>query len=193
MRQYNVFSPLVVISQGEQFQWTVTTAELKTAPKQQIVVEPLPGGSWALDQPSYTLTASSPTATAKVTGNLGTGFICQPGANNVGSQKIIITPNAANAPCDGASVAPGNYFIWTNDSADTQIIRPDPANPNYWPLPQPHYAVPPKSWIAVQVPSDAANGSYPFTVSDRLGAPQCPQQGQPIIIVGSNVAAKPKH
>lgn len=193
MRQYNVFSPIVVVAEGEQFQWTVNPAELKATPKQQIVVQPIPGAGWALDQPSYTLTVAAPSAAAKVTGNLGTGFVCQPAANNVGGQKIIVTPNAANAPCDGASVAPGDYFIWTNDSADTQIIRPNSNNANYWPLPQPHYAVPPGSWIAVQVPSDAANGSYPFTVTDKLGGTQCPQEGQPIIIVGSGGPPLPKH
>lgn len=182
-RQFNVFSPIIVVYEGETFLWTVNQAELGTA--SQVVVAPLSGGTWALDKPSYTVTPNAP-AVAKVVGNLGTPFMCTPAAGNVGTQKIITTPKPASAACDGATVAPGNYFIWLNESVETQIIRPNSNNPNYWPLPQPSYAVPPNSWIAVAVPTDAADGSYPVTVTDKLGGSQCPNEAQPIIIVQSN-------
>ncbi|HEX4036949.1 MAG TPA: hypothetical protein VHX37_02740 [Acidobacteriaceae bacterium] len=182
-RQFNVFSPIIVVCEGETFLWTVNQAELGSA--SQVVVEPLLGGTWALDQPSYSVKPNAP-ATAKVVGNLGTPFMCTPRAGNVGTQKIITTPKPPSAACAGATVAPGNYFIWLNESAGTQIIRPNPNNPDYWPLPQPHYAVPPHSWIAVAVPADATDGDYPVTVTDKLGGSQCPDDAQPIIIVQSN-------
>lgn len=185
-RQFNVFSPIIVVFEGETFQWTVNGAELGKSP--QIVVKPS-AGSWPLDKPSYTVTPTAP-ATAKVTGNIGTGFICDPPANNVGTQKIITTPKPAGPACDGTVVAPGNYFIWLNETAETLMVAADVTNPNYWPLPQPRYAVPPHSWIAVAVPADAVEGSYPVSVTDKTGKPQCPQQGQPIIIVQSDAGGR---
>jgi hypothetical protein len=187
-RQFNAFSPVIVVYEGETFQWVVTQAELGKA--SSITVGPAED-DWPLDKPSYTVTATTP-ATAKVTGNVGADFECKPPANNVTEQKIITTPNPAGPACDGATVAPGNYFIWLNDTADTLIIRPSPSNPNYWPLPQPHYAVPPNSWIAVAIPAQATEGNYPITVTNKAGQPQCPQLGQPIIIVQSDGAGKPK-
>ena len=182
-RQFNVFSPLVVLFPGETFQWIMNKAEGPS-----VTVQPSPGTSWPLDKPSYVVAPNAP-ATAKVIGGTNATFACTPPANNVTTQKIILTARVAGPACDGASVEPGGYFIMLNESAETLMIAPDPANANYWPLPQPRYAVPPNSWIAVAVPSDAANGSYPVTVTDKLGVPQCPQQGQPIIIVQSNGAA----
>ncbi|HEX4067622.1 MAG TPA: hypothetical protein VHZ09_16500 [Acidobacteriaceae bacterium] len=182
-REFNVFSPVIVVYEGETFRWTVNQAELGTA--SQIVVSPADGSVWPLDKPSYTVTPSTP-ATAKVTGNVGVDFECSPPATNVGEQKIITTPHPAGPACNGVTVAPGNYFIWLNESAETLIIRPNTANPSYWPLPQPSYAVPPNSWIAVAIPSDARDGQYPVTVADKLGQPQCPDETQPIIIVQSN-------
>jgi hypothetical protein len=176
-RQFNVFSPLVVLFPGETFQWIMNKAEGPS-----VTVQPSPGTSWPLDKPSYVVAPNAP-ATAKVIGGTNATFACTPPANNVTTQKIILTARVAGPACDGASVEPGGYFIMLNESAETLMIAPDPANANYWPLPQPRYAVPPNSWIAVAVPSDAANGSYPVTVTDKLGVPQCPQQGQPIIIV----------
>jgi hypothetical protein len=183
-RQFNVFSPIIVVYEGETFQWVVTQAELGKA--SSITVEPA-DDDWPLDQPSYTVTPLAP-ATAKVTGNVGADFECDPPANNVAEQKIITTATPAGPACNGVTVAPGNYFIWLNEEADTVIIRPSAANANYWPLPQPHYAVPPNSWIAVAIPADAAEGSYPVTVTDKAGQPQCLQLGQPIIIVQSDGA-----
>jgi hypothetical protein len=184
-RQFNVFSPVVVVYQNETFQWIVTAQELGSS--SSIVVQPS-GGAWPLDKPSYTVTAAAP-VTAKVTGTAGAGFTCNPPPTNVTAQKIVTTPRAAGSACNATTVAPGDYLIWLNDSTDTLFIAPDPGNANYWPLPQPQYAVPPNSWIAVAVPSEAANGSYPITVNDKLGQPQCLTHAQPIIIVQSNGAS----
>ncbi|HEX4008269.1 MAG TPA: hypothetical protein VHX60_18990 [Acidobacteriaceae bacterium] len=181
-RQFNVFSPVIVVYEGESFDWVVNPAELGTA--SAITVLPAEG-TWPLDKPSYTVTPGTPVK-AKVIGNVGADFMCDPPALNVTTQKIITTPCAADGPCNGAVVAPGNYFIWLNETADTLMAEPDPANSNYWPLPQPKYAVPPKSWIAVEVPAYASAGSYPVIIANKLGAPQCPQLGQPVIIVQSN-------
>ena len=179
-RQFNVFSPLVVVYQNETFQWIVTPKELGSS--SNVVVQPSGPGAWPLDQPSYTVTPNAP-ATAKVIGGAGSGFTCTPPATNVTAQKIVTTPRAAGSACNATTVAPGDYLIWLNDSADTLFTAPDPNNDNYWPLPQPQYAVPPHSWIAVAVPSEAASGSYPITVTDKLGQPQCLTHTQPIIIV----------
>jgi hypothetical protein len=182
-REFNVFSPIIVVYEGEKFAWTVTQAELGSA--SEIVVSPADGGEWPLEESSYTVNPNAPTV-AKVIGNVGADFMCTPPANNVDTQKVITTPNPAGGACEGASVAPGNYFIWLNETAETQIIRPSPNSPNYWPLPQPHYAVPPNSWIAVAMPADATDGNYPILVTDKLGGSQCKEMAQPIIIVQSN-------
>lgn len=179
-RQFNVFSPLVVLSPGETFTWIMNKAQGAS-----VTVQPSSGTSWPLEKSSYTVTPAA-SASAKVTGNTAATFTCTPPAKNVTTQKIIMTTKVAGPACDGASAAPGGYFIMLNESAETLIIAPDPANANYWPLPQPKYALPPNSWIAVAIPSDAANGTYPVTVTDKLGTPQCPQQGQPVIIVQTN-------
>jgi hypothetical protein len=181
-RTFNVFSPVIVVYEGEQFNWTVNQAELGSAT--EIVVSPV-AGVWPLEKPSYTVKANALTP-ATVTGNVGADFRCSIKAPNITTQKIITTPKPAKTACNQVNVAPGNYFIWLNETADTQIIRPDSSNPNYWPLPQPHYAVPPNSWIAVQVPSGATFGNYPVTVHDKGGLSQCTELTQPIIIVGSN-------
>lgn len=191
MRQFNVFSPVVVVAQNETFQWIVTQAELGTRAK-NIIVEPLAGSTWPLDQPSYTVTPSAP-ASAKVTGNVGSGFTCNTPPNNIASQKIVVTARAAGGPCAGTTVAPGDYLIWTSESANTMFVAPDPANPNYWPLPQPQYAIPPNGWIAVAVPAEALNGTYTITVTDKAGEPQCTDKTQPIIIVQSNGGLGKKH
>jgi hypothetical protein len=183
-RQFNVFSPVIVTYPNETFEWVVTAAELGT--NTSVTVEPA-DGSWPLDQPSYVVTADTPVS-ATVTGNTDADFECKPTpAPNVTVQKIITAPLPSNPACNGAVGVPGDYFIWSNETfVDTLIIKPDPASGLYWPLPQPYYAVPPNSWIAVEIPDDAIEGAYPVIVENKLGQPQCPQLGQPVIIVQSN-------
>lgn len=184
-RIFNVSSPVVVTYPGEHFAWTVNPSQIPSGDT-AITVQPNAGVNWYLDKNSYSVGSGSNQA-AKVSKQAVPGeylFHCSPGALNVATQRLIIVPKPATDPSQDVNVLPGGCFIWVNENQALTTIEPDPANNNYWPLPQPAYVVRPNSWLALEVPTDALAGSYGLIVS---GGSAYRLRGQPKIIIGTSL------
>jgi hypothetical protein len=179
MRKFNVYSPVVVVVPNENFEWVLNSAE---APS--VTVQPV--SSWPLNQNSYPVTAGTPVqATVAAGAAKGTySFSCTPPAPNVGSQQIVIAARHFIDPCSDVSVMPGDYFVWKNSGTDGVTIVPDPANPNFWPIGDQHHYIKGGGHHAVQVPANAAAGSYSLLLTFDGGG-GCAQDTQPKLIVGS--------
>jgi hypothetical protein len=182
MRQFNVFSELVVPYPGETFEWVMNPAEGST-----VTLSPS-NGSWPLANPSYTVNAGTPTsATASGEANSQGDFQCSPAAPGVTTQKIIVAAQAPIPVCEDVVVVAGDYFIWQNDTANAVSITPDPGNSNFWPLPSQEHEVPANGHLALQIPTDAEEAEYTLVVTSEGGGAVCPEAAQPKIIVGSNM------
>ena len=180
MRSFNVFSDIVVAVPNETFTWVANENEGSS-----IVVS---SSNWGLALPSYTVPgAGSATATASgPPGTVGT-FSCQPPAENVSTQTLVIASQGYISICDDVMVGPGDYFVWQNTTSEPVVISPDPANPDFWPLESQQHTVPPNGFLAVLVPADAVmNNEYPLVVAMEGGAGACDEATQPKIIIGSN-------
>lgn len=186
-RKINVFTPVVVVAQGESFSWVVQPAEIPNG-ETSIDVE---SDEWPLPSEEYTVSPDSPQSVV-VPSNAETGsysFDCDPADPNAISQTLIVIEQLAADPCEGATVEPGGYFIWVNDRSDPAVIAPDPNNSNFWPLPDDQYEVAPNDWLVLRIPDSAEPGEYPLVVSNGQGKGRCPQLGQPKIIVSGDGTA----
>jgi hypothetical protein len=189
-RAFNVFSPTIIAYAGEKFVWTVSQAELGSS---QYVEVSSTDPNWPLTPRSFQVSPGSNNL-ATVTGAAGTEatFFCNPTAPN--PQTIYVAHRCSGSPCNGASVAPGGHIIWVNESADVLIVRPDPAGGGYWPLSSPAYAIPPNSWLTLEVDATSTlNRSYPILVTTASGENPCITLGQPVIIVQSDGGPMPDH
>jgi hypothetical protein len=182
MRQFNVFSELVVPYPGETFEWVVNQAEIGSNTSATVS-----SNNWPLTQASYTVSPGSPTqATAQSTANITGQFTCSPPAADVTNQVMVISADVPVNVCNDVNVAPGEYFIWQNDMTVSVIVTPDPANINFWPLPEQQHTVPPNGYLTLLIPEDATTEQeYPLVVGLETGVAACPEAGQPKIIVGS--------
>jgi hypothetical protein len=189
-RAFNVFSPTIIAYAGEVFTWTVSPAELGTAPA---ITVSSTDPNWPLSPKSFVVTPGSnnlATVDSNAAGNQA-AFTCSPSAPN--PQTIFVAHRCSGSPCNGATVSPGGHIIWTNDSNDVLIVKPDPNNPDYWPLDAPSYAIPPNSWLTLEIDDQASlNVNYPIVVTTASGANPCAVSGkhgllgQPVIIVQSD-------
>lgn len=187
IRNINVYNALVVVSLGEKFNWVGTPGELPSGAS--IVVAQSGTDPWPLDQTSYTVTSSAPSVEAQVArdhAHLGTfSFACTPANPNVTDpQTLVVIKNPNCQPCDDVTVAPGGYFVWVNEDREAVFISPDPANTNFWPLPDDQYEVAPQDWLIVHVPDDAAPGDYNLVVTGPDKGGRCDRQTQPKLSVG---------
>lgn len=192
-RAFNVFSPTIIAYAGEQFVWSVNAAELGSSPDIEISsTDP----NWPLTPKSFKVAPGSnsvATVSSNAAGTQST-FVCTPSAPN--PQTIYVAHRCSGSPCNGAIVAPGGHIIWTNDSPDVLIVTPDPKNADYWPLDAPAYAIPPNSWLTLEINAAAALGkTYAIIVTTASGEQPCRILGQPVIIVQSNggVDTHPHH
>jgi hypothetical protein len=183
MRKFNVYSPLVVVVPNENFDWVLNSAEAAS-----VTVQPV--NNWPLSQNSYSVTAGTPVqATVSATAVKGTCFFsCTPAAPNVATQQIVVAALHFVNPCSDVSVMPGDYFVWKNDNASGVTIVPDPNNPNFWPIGDQHHYIEAAGHHAVQVPANAAAGSYTLLVTFDGGG-GCTAATQPKIIVGGSGVA----
>ncbi|HTV15028.1 MAG TPA: hypothetical protein VME68_09945 [Acidobacteriaceae bacterium] len=182
-RSINVFTPVVVVAQGETFNWVVQPAEIPPGDA-SVNVE---SGSWPLPDDEYIVSpTSAQSVTVPTSADPGTyTFECDPPDPNVTSQTLVVIAQLAGDPCQGATVQPGGYFIWVNEDPESAFISPDPGNTNFWPLPDDQYEVPPNDWLVLKVADNAQPGEYNLVVTKPHGRGRCPQAGQPKIIVGS--------
>lgn len=192
-RAFNVFSPTIIAYAGESFIWTVNGNELGPSPDIQISsTDP----NWPLTPKSFTVSPGSnnlATVSSKAAGTQAV-FTCNPPAPN--PQTIYVAHRCSGSPCNGASVAPGGHIIWTNDSAEVLIITPDPSNSDYWPLDAPAYAIPPNSWLTLEInPAAALDKTYNIVVTTASGKKPCEILTQPVIIIQTNggVDTHPHH
>lgn len=184
-RAFNVYSPTIITYAGEQFVWTVNKAELGTASSIYVSsTDP----KWPLTPKTFEVTPGSnnlATVSSTAAGTQAT-FTCFPAALNVSPQTIYVAERCSGSPCNGATVRPGGHIIWTNESDDVLIVTPSSSNPDYWPLAAPAYAIPPNSWLTLEVDSGALLGKeYSIVVTTPSGVVPCDTSGQPIIIVQS--------
>jgi hypothetical protein len=183
MRQFNVYSPLIVVVPNENFDWVLNSAEASS-----VTVEPV--STWPLTDSSYTVNAGTPVP-ASVSGTAAAGsysFTCNPPAPNVTSQQIIVAARNFVDVCSSVTLMPGDYFIWKNDTANPVTIAPDPSNPDFWPLGSQSHGVGAHGHLALQIPADAEMGkSYNLVVTFQGGGGGCPQDTQPKLIVGSGM------
>jgi hypothetical protein len=183
-RNINVFTPVVVVAQNETFNWVVEPAELPPN-ESSIDVE---SDDWPLPNDEYEVSPNTPVSvTVPAKADPGSySFDCDPNAPNAHEQTLVVIKHLGGDPCGGATVAPGGYFIWINDTNGPAIIKPNPNNPSYWPLPDDQYEVPPNDWLVLQVPDNVEPGDYPIDVTDGKGGARCTLMGQPIIIVSGD-------
>jgi hypothetical protein len=179
-RQFNVYSPLVVVVPGEPFNWVCNSAE-----GTQVTVESEDG--WPLNQDPYTVTSGTP---APATVNSGAaagsyGFSCNPTAPNVQSQALVVAALDFVSPCSDVTVMPSEYFIWVNDTDQALTIEPDPGNEDFWPFDSQSHAVVAHGYLAVQIPPDAETGKTYNLIVTYEGGGGCTQATQPKLIVGS--------
>ncbi len=178
MRQFNVFSELVVVAPSETFEWVVNSIEIQQG--NSITVS---SSDWPLTAPSYSVSAGTGTqATAQNTPGIAGTFSCTPSAPNVRLQTLVTAAQGFISVCDDVSAKPGDYFIWQNTTSKHVRIAPDEGNDNFWPLPGQEHEVPANGTLALQVPAEAEVGEYLLTVTSE-GSAACPQAGQPKIII----------
>ncbi len=180
MRKFNVYSPLIVVVPSENFEWMLNPAEAAS-----VTVQPV--NTWPLNQNSYSVTAGTPVqATVSATAVKGAyPFSCTPSAPNVTAQQIVVAARTFVNPCSDVSVMPGDYFVWKNDNTSGVTIVPDPNNRNFWPIGDQHHYIEAAGHHAVQVPANAAAGSYDLVVTFDGGG-GCTQDTQPKLIVGGS-------
>jgi hypothetical protein len=183
MRSFNVFSELVVVWPGEQFNWVVNQDELGSGTSAQVTVSP---SSLLTPVGPYIVTPATPvSATASATPGQGT-ITCNPVAPGIATQTIIVAAVKADI-CGDVSVDPGDHFIWENKQTSPVLVSPDPTNDAFWPLPDQEHWVPANGWLVAQIPADAKSGmSYTLQLTMNGKAFSCsPMAAQPKIIVGS--------
>jgi len=180
MRKFNVYSPVIVVVPGENFDWVLNSAEAPSVTVQ-------PATSWPLNQNSYSVTAGTPAqATVAASATKGAySFSCTPADPNVGSQKIVVAARQFINPCSDVSVMPGDYFIWKNENTGGVTIEPDPGNSDFWPIEGQHHYIQGGGHHAVQVLPNAGAGSYNLVVTFDGGG-GCTQATQPKLIVGGS-------
>ena len=184
MRQFNVFSELVVPYPGETFLWVVNQAEIPTG-NTSITVE---SDDWPLTEASYVVTPGTGTqATADQDPGEEATFACTPPAPNVETQTLALAAQPPVSICVDVTVVPGDYFIWENTTNATLTITPDDNNDNYWPLPGQQHQVPANGWLALQIPEDAEDGNYTLVVAMEGGGTACPELAQPKLIIQSGL------
>jgi hypothetical protein len=183
MRRFNVFSELVVSYPGETFLWVVNAAEIPTGSTSVTVSS----NSWPLTQGAYVVTPGTGTqATAENSPGADAIFSCTPPAPNNDEQSMVIAAQAPSSVCTDVNVAPGEYFIWDNQTNHAITIKPDENNKNYWPLPGEQHVVPANGWSSIQIPGDAEEGEYTLVVASE-GNAVCPENAQPKIIIQSGI------
>jgi len=181
MRQFNVFSELVVPYPGETFLWVVNAAEIPSG-STSITVSPVT--DWPLTETSYVVVPGPGTqATADTDPGDEATFACTPAAPNVTTQTIALAAQVPVSICSDVTVSAGEYFIWENTTSGTVTITPDDSNKGYWPLPGDQHQVPANGSLPLLVPEDAINGNYVLVVATESGGAACPQAAQPKIIV----------
>jgi hypothetical protein len=181
-RQFNVYSALVVPVPNETFEWVATSAE------GSVEVSALAQSTWPLTGTSYSVPAGGTTsATAGPTAGVAASFQCNPPATDVTSQAIVIASQGFISFCSDVEVDPGDYFVWENTTSTAVVIKPNPENPNFWPLESEMHTVPPNGWVTVLVPENAEDGEYPLVLTLEGGGAACPDlANQPKIVIGSN-------
>jgi hypothetical protein len=184
MRSFNVFSELVVVWPGEQFNWAVNQDELGSGTSAQVTVSP---SSLLTPVGPYNVTPTTPVS-ATASGTPGQGTItCIPVAPGVAKQTIVVAVVKADI-CGDVSVDPGDHFIWENKQTSPVLVSPDPTNDAFWPLPDQEHWVPANGWLVAQIPADAKSEmSYTLQLTMNGKAFSCSPMGtQPRIIVGSS-------
>jgi hypothetical protein len=182
MRQFNVYSALVVPIPNEIFEWVAGENE------GTVVVSPVPDTTWPLTSSSYTVPGGGgfPATANGVAGAEGT-FVCDPVAPDVTTQTIVIASQGFISFCSDVNVNAGDYFVWENTTSSPIVVAPDPDNPNWWPLEADEHTVPPNGYLTVLVPEEAEDGNYPLSVTIEGAGTACPDlANQPVIKVGSN-------
>lgn len=182
-RQFNVYSPSIVVVPRENFHWVLNSAE---APS--VTVQPVAGGSWPLTSSQYSVTAGTPVQ-ASVSSSATAGnyaFACSPPAPNVTSQQIIVAALDFVTVCSTFTLKPGDYFIWYNDTTSEVTIAPDPNNDDFWPLGSQSHAMGPHGHIALQIPASAEPGKEYALVVTFTGGGGCTQDTQPKLIVSGS-------
>lgn len=180
MRKFNVFSALVVPYPGETFEWVVNANEIASG--DTVTVS---SSAWPLTFPSYTVQPGHPaTATASNKPGAKGNFACSPPANNVTTQTIVVASQAPVSICNNVVVMPGDYFIWENTNPKPVLIKPDDANPDFWPLSSQEHMIAANGYAATLIPTDATVNSYTLIVTME-GTAVCTQTAQPKLIVGS--------
>lgn len=184
MRQFNVFSELVVPYPGETFLWVVNAAEIPPGSTSIIVAS----SDWPLTAASYVVTPGTGTqATAEQEPGEQATFTCTPAAPDVETQTLALASQAPVSACSDVNVVPSDYFIWENTTNEIITITPDENNSNYWPLPGQEHQVPANGWLTLQIPEDAAEGEYTLVIATENGGSACPEAAQPKLIIQSGL------
>jgi hypothetical protein len=183
VRQFNVYSPVIVVVPNETFEWVLNPSE-----SNQLTVQ---SSNWPLPAQQYTVTAGT-ALQVTVPSNATAGsyqFSCTPNpAPNVTSQQFIVAALEFINPCnDVDSIAPGQYFVWKNSDASRAVtIVPDPSNPDFWPIGDQHHVIEAGGHHVVQIPANATpDRSYNLQISYEGGG-ACAEATQPKIIVSGS-------
>jgi hypothetical protein len=183
-RPFNVYSPIIVVTANETFDWVVNASELRGGAEYVTVNVP------QLSPTPYKVKPGTPTpATVPPTANGILTFSCDPPATNVTRQQIVIAAVAFVDPCAEITLTPGDYFVWKNGKTDQAVtITPDPSNTSFWPIEGHDHAIAAGGHHAVQIsPYAILNQEYGLVVTyaDGSGCVGTKDTGQPKIIVGS--------
>jgi hypothetical protein len=181
MRQFNVFSPFLVVVPNEAFEWVLDSAEASS-----VIVRPV--STWPLTESQYTVTAGTPEPAS--VSNSATGgiypFACTPPAPNVTEQRLAVAARNFVDVCGSFSIMPGEYFIWRNDTVNAVTIAPDPNNDDFWPLPGQSYTIQAHGHVALQIDPEAETEKEYVLVVTFEGGGGCTEASQPKLIVGSS-------
>ena len=181
-RQFNVYSPRIVLVPNENFDWTLNPAEGSS-----VTVQPV--SSWPLTQSQYSVTAGTPVPASVGSSAVGGSysFTCNPPAPNVTTQQIAIAARNFVDVCSSVTLMPGDYFIWKNDTGNAVTISPDPSNPDFWPLQSQSHGIGAHGHLALQIPPDAETGKSYNLIVTFDGGGGCTADTQPKLIVGSGM------
>ena len=181
----DVYTPTVVVYEGETFDWTISGHDGVSG-----VSVTKSSATWPFSETSFGVTLGPGTPATVLPNTAGQyQFQCTPAAPNA-SQTLIVAK--VQKQCSDPQVPQGGYFAWQNTQNGAIVVN---ASLNQtWPLVQSApVVIPPNSTVIVQVSPSATIGDHGIGVTmQQGGSGVCPQGGTPKIIVTAPPVPKPK-
>ncbi|HEU4414105.1 MAG TPA: hypothetical protein VFT65_04930 [Candidatus Angelobacter sp.] len=177
----DVYTPQVVVFEGETFDWTLSGQDGQPT----VTVENVPGKTWPFTASSFAVARGNGTPATVPSGTAGVyQFQCVPAAPT--SPQTLIVALVYNQ-CGSPSGLAGSWFAYENTQNGAIVVKcvsgnlPLAGNPA-------HIVVPANQTVLFQIATNAAVNDYPVSVTFQQGGSSCcSQAGEPKIVVSGTV------